>query len=164
MGDEDAEKAIAAFNGKDIGGRALTVNEARPMVKKEFTRPGRTIQPLVSNRVSEHSFKSAARQQESILAPLEKKNSCSGSRSRMPAWVNSDHLTTARFPWHGFGGRLLCARQMQLRSRLSRLSCAWLSTGLATVWMGRSPAYRNRQRPRYGFYVDHIVDSFGACS
>lgn len=28
--DEDAQKAIAALNGKDFGGRALTVNEARP--------------------------------------------------------------------------------------------------------------------------------------
>lgn len=28
--DDDAEKAIAAINGKDFGGRALTVNEARP--------------------------------------------------------------------------------------------------------------------------------------
>jgi RNA recognition motif-containing protein len=29
---EEAEKAIAALNGKDSGGRALTVNEARPKV------------------------------------------------------------------------------------------------------------------------------------
>lgn len=28
--DEDANKAIAALNGQDHGGRALTVNEARP--------------------------------------------------------------------------------------------------------------------------------------
>jgi len=41
MSDEDAEKAIAAFNGKDLGGRPLTVNEARPMVKKEFSGGGR---------------------------------------------------------------------------------------------------------------------------
>ena len=42
MNDDDAEKAIAAFNGKEVGGRALTVNEARPMVKKDFTsRAGR---------------------------------------------------------------------------------------------------------------------------
>jgi hypothetical protein len=42
MNDDEAEKAIAAFNGKDFGGRALTVNEARPMVKKDFTsRAGR---------------------------------------------------------------------------------------------------------------------------
>ena len=37
MSDDDAEKAIAQFNGTDFGGRALTVNEARPMVKKEFS-------------------------------------------------------------------------------------------------------------------------------
>jgi len=42
MNDEDAEKAIEAMNGKEVGGRALTVNEARPMVKKDFTsRAGR---------------------------------------------------------------------------------------------------------------------------
>ena len=33
MNDQDAEKAIAALNGKEFAGRALTVNEARPMVK-----------------------------------------------------------------------------------------------------------------------------------
>ena len=30
MSDDDAAKAIAQFNGKEVGGRALTVNEARP--------------------------------------------------------------------------------------------------------------------------------------
>ena len=30
MSTEDAEKAIAQFNGTDLNGRALTVNEARP--------------------------------------------------------------------------------------------------------------------------------------
>lgn len=29
--DDDAQKAIEAMNGKDFGGRTLTVNEARPM-------------------------------------------------------------------------------------------------------------------------------------
>lgn len=43
MSDDDATKAIEQLNGKDFGGRALTVNEARPMVKKEFTsRAGRS--------------------------------------------------------------------------------------------------------------------------
>lgn len=42
MSSEDAEKAIAQFNGMDFGGRPLTVNEARPLVKREFTsRAGR---------------------------------------------------------------------------------------------------------------------------
>ena len=35
MSAEDADKAIAQFYGTDFNGRALTVNEARPMVKKE---------------------------------------------------------------------------------------------------------------------------------
>ena len=30
MGAEDADKAIAQFNGMEVNGRALTVNEARP--------------------------------------------------------------------------------------------------------------------------------------
>jgi cold-inducible RNA-binding protein len=35
--DDDAEKAIAALNGKSLGGRTLNVNEARP---KESRGPG----------------------------------------------------------------------------------------------------------------------------
>lgn len=35
MSSEDADKAIAQFHGIEFNGRALTVNEARPMVKKE---------------------------------------------------------------------------------------------------------------------------------
>jgi RNA recognition motif-containing protein len=38
--DEAAEKAIAQLNGKEVGGRALTVNEARPMEKKDFGSRG----------------------------------------------------------------------------------------------------------------------------
>jgi RNA recognition motif-containing protein len=30
MSNEDAEKAIAQFNGQEVNGRTLTVNEARP--------------------------------------------------------------------------------------------------------------------------------------
>ena len=32
--DAEAEKAMAALNGKDSGGRALTVNEARPQTPR----------------------------------------------------------------------------------------------------------------------------------
>ena len=35
MNDDDADKAIQKLNGTELGGRALTVNEARPMVKRE---------------------------------------------------------------------------------------------------------------------------------
>ena len=32
--DDEAQKAIDMFNGKDMGGRPLTVNEARPMTER----------------------------------------------------------------------------------------------------------------------------------
>ncbi len=32
--DDDAQKGIDMFNGKDMGGRPLTVNEARPMTER----------------------------------------------------------------------------------------------------------------------------------
>jgi RNA recognition motif-containing protein len=41
MGNEDAEKAIAQFNGTEINGRALTVNEARPREERSSNGGGR---------------------------------------------------------------------------------------------------------------------------
>ena len=38
--DEEAERAMAALNGKDLGGRALTVNEARPQTQRSGFREG----------------------------------------------------------------------------------------------------------------------------
>lgn len=38
--DEDAAKAIEMLNGKDIGGRPLVVNEARPMTERPARRGG----------------------------------------------------------------------------------------------------------------------------
>ena len=44
MSAEDADKAIEQFNGYELSGRPLTVNEARPMVRKEFSsRPARAL-------------------------------------------------------------------------------------------------------------------------
>ncbi len=38
--DEEAQKAIDMWNGKDFGGRTLTVNEARPMEPRRDFRGG----------------------------------------------------------------------------------------------------------------------------
>jgi cold-inducible RNA-binding protein len=40
MSNEDADAAIQKLNGTELGGRPLTVNEARPMVKREFGAGG----------------------------------------------------------------------------------------------------------------------------
>jgi len=36
----EAEKAIRELNGKDVGGRAIVVNEARPRTQKDGSGPG----------------------------------------------------------------------------------------------------------------------------
>ena len=38
--DDEATKAIAALNGKEVGGRALNVNEARPKTERSGPRGG----------------------------------------------------------------------------------------------------------------------------
>jgi len=40
MSNDDAEKAIAEMSGTQLDGRALTVNEAKPMVKRDFVGGG----------------------------------------------------------------------------------------------------------------------------
>lgn len=106
------------------------------------------------------TFKSAARQQESLLAPFEKKALIALAR-RMPARVNSDHLTLL-----GFLGMAL-AGGCYYYSRWNSLALVGAVVSLGINWFGDSldgtlARVRDRQRPRYGFYVDHIVDSFGA--
>src|SRR3989441_8140296 len=110
--------------------------------------------------MSTSSFKSASRQKESLLAPLEKKTLI-WLAQRMPGWVNSDHLTIL-----GFLGMVLAGVCYYL-ARFSPLAIVGAVVFLAVNWFGDSldgtlARVRNRQRPRYGFYVDHIVDSFGA--
>lgn len=38
--DEEAQKAIEMFNGKEIDGRAVTVNEARPLEPRDSRKGG----------------------------------------------------------------------------------------------------------------------------
>jgi len=40
MGNEDADKAIAQFNGTELNGRSITVNEARPREDRGGNRSG----------------------------------------------------------------------------------------------------------------------------
>ncbi len=106
------------------------------------------------------SFKSASRQQESLLAPLEKKILI-GLARRMPRWVNSDHLTLL-----GFLGMILAGTFYAL-AKWNSLFLAGAVVSLGINWFGDSldgtlARFRDQQRPRYGFYVDHIIDSFGA--
>jgi phosphatidylglycerophosphate synthase len=105
------------------------------------------------------NFKSAERQQLSLLTPLEKQT-LHWLAHRMPAWVNSDHLTLL-----GFAGMILTGVCYYLAGS-NPTFLLWAIVCLAVNWFGDSldgtlARVRQRQRPRYGFYVDHIVDAFG---
>lgn len=104
-------------------------------------------------------FLEAKRVLESPLAGIEKKTLI-WLAGRMPRWVNSDHLTTLGFAAMMGAGLAFWA------SRWSREWLLAVVAMLAVNWFGDSldgtlARVRNRQRPRYGFYVDHIIDAFG---
>src|SRR5229473_4040247 len=105
-------------------------------------------------------FRDAVREQTSILAPLEKA-ALKGLARRMPGWVNSDHLSVL-----GLVG-MLGAGACYAASKQNPLMLHLVNVFIFLNWFGDSldgtlARYRNRQRPRYGFYVDHIIDTFGA--
>ena len=105
-------------------------------------------------------FRDAAREQTSILAPLERA-ALRGLARRMPVWVNSDHLSIL-----GFVGMLM-AGACYAASKQNPLMLNLVNVFIFLNWFGDSldgtlARYRDRQRPRYGFYVDHIIDTFGA--
>ena len=108
----------------------------------------------------ETAFQPAKRQQESLLAPLEKR-CLIWLAQHAPSWLNSDHLTVMG---------LVALFGAGLSYWWARSAPAALCLGivcLALNWLGDSldgtlARVRNRQRPRYGFYVDHVVDAFGS--
>jgi archaetidylinositol phosphate synthase len=78
-----------------------------------------------------------------------------------PEWVNSDHLTI-----FGFAAQIAAGAFYAL-ARFDRSALIGVIVCLALNWFGDSldgtlARVRQRQRPRYGFYVDHMVDTFGA--
>jgi RNA recognition motif-containing protein len=58
--DEEAAKAIAALNGKEVSGRALKVNEARPKTERGPSRSGGGGGNR--NRFSNEDYRESARQ------------------------------------------------------------------------------------------------------
>jgi phosphatidylglycerophosphate synthase len=106
------------------------------------------------------SFIPATRLQQSLVAAAEKR-SLIWLAGRTPVCINSDHLTLLGFMSQCLAG--VCYA-------LARWNRYYLLLGivfLALNWLGDSldgtlARVRNCQRPRYGFYVDHIVDTFAA--
>jgi phosphatidylglycerophosphate synthase len=106
------------------------------------------------------AFRDATRVQQSVLTALEKRTLI-WLAERMPAAVTSDHLTgLALLAMLGAGLSYWLARETPVGLLLATLC-------LAVNWFGDSldgtlARVRQRQRPRYGYYVDHVVDAIGA--
>lgn len=110
--------------------------------------------------MSNISFKDATREQNSMLAPLERAT-LRWLAQHMPSWVNSDHLSLLGLI------AMLLAGVFYTASGQNPLLLHAVNLCIFLNWFGDSldgtlARYRNRQRPRYGFYVDHIIDTFGA--
>jgi phosphatidylglycerophosphate synthase len=104
-------------------------------------------------------FADAIRLQESFTARVERK-ALAWLAARLPSWVNSDHLTLV-----GFAAMLLAGGSYAL-ARANRAGLILATLFLALNWFGDSldgtvARLRNQQRPRYGFYVDHMIDTLG---
>jgi archaetidylinositol phosphate synthase len=121
---------------------------------------GAPVTRMRAKTAAQVGFQQEKRVQESFSAAAERK-ALNWLAARLPDWVNSDHLTVL-----GSLGMLLAGA--------SYAAARWHAWGLlaatfflAVNWFGDSldgtlARLRNCQRPRYGFYVDHLLDSFGA--
>jgi phosphatidylglycerophosphate synthase len=104
-------------------------------------------------------FENASRIHNSLTSSPEKR-ALVWMAERTPRLISSDHLTLL-----GFVAQVMAG----VSYALARWDRYWLLAGiffLALNWLGDSldgtlARVRRQQRPRYGFYVDHIIDSFG---
>jgi phosphatidylglycerophosphate synthase len=105
-------------------------------------------------------FRAARRVNQSLTAGAEKR-ALVWMAGRAPRWVSSDQLTLL-----GLGAQIAAGLCYAL-ARFDRRELLPAVFFLALNWLGDSldgtlARVRHHERPRYGFYVDHIVDIFGA--
>jgi len=105
------------------------------------------------------AYQDPTRQLTSVLAPLEKRTLV-WLAERMPRRINSDHLTILAL------AAMLGAGLSYWWASANALGLVAATVCLALNWFGDSldgtlARVRRCQRPRYGFYVDHVVDTFG---
>lgn len=102
------------------------------------------------------SIANTVRIQESLLAGMEKR-ALIWMAGRLPNAVNSDHLTV-------LGLSSMIAASLAYWNAADNPIFLWVvNVCLVLNWFGDSldgtvARVRNRQRPRYGYYVDHVVD------
>jgi len=99
------------------------------------------------------------REHSSFLAGIEKRTLV-WMAQRLPRWITPDHLTIL-----GLSAMILAGTGYWGASH-NRASLLIVIVALGLNWLGDSldgtvARVRNQQRPRYGWYVDHVVDIMG---
>ncbi len=117
------------------------------------------ITPLVLPGVAQPAA-SAPRVNRSLTAAAEKR-ALIWMAAHAPRWVTSDRLTAL-----GLAAQFGAGASYAL-ARFDRMWMVGACVCLVLNWLGDSmdgtlARVRNQQRPRYGFYVDHIVDVLGS--
>jgi archaetidylinositol phosphate synthase len=111
------------------------------------------------NTTTVHAAASHRRLNTGMLADLEKRTLV-WIAHRLPTWMHSDHLSAT-----GLVGMLGVGAAFAAGG-----THAWalplVCVALAVNWFGDSldgtlARVRNQQRPRYGYYVDHVLDVIG---
>jgi archaetidylinositol phosphate synthase len=108
----------------------------------------------------QRGFVSAPRIHTALTAGVERRL-LTWIAQRTPAFINPDQLTAL-----GLVSQLLAGAAYALAPHNAHI--LWVVNGFLFLnWLGDSldgtlARVRNQQRPRYGFYVDHIADTFGA--
>jgi phosphatidylglycerophosphate synthase len=96
---------------------------------------------------------------QSLLAPAEKRL-LTWLAARLPVWINSDHLTALGAVAMLGAGLCYAAAiywPMAVLGAVLMLVVNWFGDSLD----GTLARVRRHERPRYGFYVDHVLDAVG---
>jgi phosphatidylglycerophosphate synthase len=96
------------------------------------------------------------REHTSVLAASEKRLLVRIA-GRLPAWINSDHLTFAGAAAMLGIGACYWAGGAALALVVPLLALNWFGDSLD----GTLARVRHQERPRYGYYVDHVLDAVG---
>ena len=109
---------------------------------------------------NEFTFTTACRVNQALTASLEKR-ALQWMAERAPKWLSSDQLTIL-----GLSAQV-GAGIFYVWSRYNNLALLLVILCVVLNWLGDSmdgtlARIRRQQRPRYGFYVDHMVDVFGS--
>ena len=100
------------------------------------------------------------RQHNSMLAASEKRLLV-WIASRLPRWINSDHLSTLGLVAMAGAGASFCAAQVDPVAGASLVVLCLLLNWFGDSLDGTLARVRDQQRPRYGYYVDHVIDLAG---